>query len=126
MSLRREVQAIIVRDGKVLIVQKNGAWRLPKGGVELGETLIQTLHRELLEEINLEFNDAQVIHEYSYEHANTKHQVTVFEVKTDKQDIFVDGKELSGAQWLDPQKAIHTLQFGEEKNCIAVHLRRGV
>ncbi len=50
------VSGVIVNsDGRVLIVRRvqqpgNGLWSLPGGGVELGETLHDALHREIREE----------------------------------------------------------------------------
>lgn len=42
--------ALIMRAGKVLIVDENSGWFLPGGGLEPGETPVQALHREMLEE----------------------------------------------------------------------------
>ncbi len=42
--------ALIVRDDKVLIVEEESGWFLPGGGLEVGESPVEALHRELLEE----------------------------------------------------------------------------
>lgn len=42
--------ALIMRAGKVLIVDENSGWFLPGGGLELGESPLEALHREMLEE----------------------------------------------------------------------------
>ncbi|HTT47248.1 MAG TPA: NUDIX hydrolase [Pseudolabrys sp.] len=52
------VSAAIVRDGKVLIVRRArkpalGVYTLPGGGVEIGETLIEAVTREVREETAL-------------------------------------------------------------------------
>ncbi|MCD6241607.1 NUDIX hydrolase [Candidatus Bathyarchaeota archaeon] len=52
------VGAIIVRNGKILIVKRKsepgkGRWSVPGGLVELGETVGQTVVREVKEECNL-------------------------------------------------------------------------
>ena len=52
------VSAAIVRDGKVLIVRRTrppaaGLYTLPGGGVEVGETLIEAVVREVREETAL-------------------------------------------------------------------------
>ncbi|MBX3177185.1 MAG: NUDIX hydrolase [Candidatus Hydrogenedentes bacterium] len=55
---RIRVAAIIVEDGRILLVrhQKDGQsyWMLPGGGVDYGETLAEALRRELREELNIE------------------------------------------------------------------------
>ena len=47
--------AIIYKQGKVLLQkrQDNGKWSIHGGAVELGETYLQALDRELKEEINV-------------------------------------------------------------------------
>jgi 8-oxo-dGTP diphosphatase len=55
---RIRVAAIIVRDGKLLLIahRKSGKvyWLLPGGGVDLGESLTGALVRELREELGIE------------------------------------------------------------------------
>lgn len=53
------VGAVIVRDGKALIVRRaheprKGEWSLPGGRVELGESLTDAVRREMREETGLE------------------------------------------------------------------------
>jgi len=53
------VGAIIVRNGKILIVKRKsepgkGRWSVPGGLVELGETVGQTVKREVKEECSLD------------------------------------------------------------------------
>jgi 8-oxo-dGTP diphosphatase len=52
------VGAVVVVDGKVVLVRRaheplKGAWNLPGGGVEVGETLRAACAREVLEETGL-------------------------------------------------------------------------
>ena len=53
------VSAAIFRDGKVLLIQRalapsKGLWTLPGGRVEIGETLVDAITREIREETGLE------------------------------------------------------------------------
>jgi len=52
------VSAAIIRDGRVLIVRRarppaEGVYTLPGGGVEVGETLLEAVRREVREETSL-------------------------------------------------------------------------
>jgi mutator protein MutT len=60
------VGAVIVQDGKVLLVKRKyeplaGQWSLPGGAVEVGETLESCLVREMLEETGLEVRVGPVV-----------------------------------------------------------------
>jgi len=60
------VGAVIVADGKVLLVKRKyeplkGHWSLPGGMVEIGETLESALSREMLEETGLRVDVGPVI-----------------------------------------------------------------
>lgn len=54
--LRPVVTLIIYKDGKILLQKRddNGCWAIHGGGMELGETYIETLKREIKEELNIE------------------------------------------------------------------------
>jgi ADP-ribose pyrophosphatase YjhB (NUDIX family) len=57
---RTGVYAVALQDGKLLLVQQRkgphaGKWDLPGGKMEFGETVEETLRRELLEEVGLKF-----------------------------------------------------------------------
>lgn len=53
--LRRAVRAVVVKNGRVALVKslKEGFYKFPGGGIEQGETHIDTLVRETLEEVGL-------------------------------------------------------------------------
>ena len=60
------VGAVIVQDGRVLIVKRKydplaGQWSIPGGAVELGETLEASIAREMREETGLEIEVGPVI-----------------------------------------------------------------
>ncbi|MFA6239725.1 MAG: NUDIX domain-containing protein, partial [Candidatus Hydrogenedentales bacterium] len=54
---RVRVAAIIVEDGKLLMVRhvkgQESYWLLPGGGVDYGESLVEALERELVEEASV-------------------------------------------------------------------------
>jgi len=54
-TIRNAVRALIIRDGKLLVLKKiDGSYTLPGGAHDPGETLEQGLQRECLEEIGTE------------------------------------------------------------------------
>jgi ADP-ribose pyrophosphatase YjhB (NUDIX family) len=60
------VGAVIVEDGKVVLIRRRfeplkGQWSLPGGAVELGETLVSSVAREMLEETGLHVDVGPVI-----------------------------------------------------------------
>jgi 8-oxo-dGTP diphosphatase len=57
-SPRVGVGAVVVRDGRVLLIRRGvppklGLWAIPGGGLELGETLREGAEREILEETGI-------------------------------------------------------------------------
>ncbi len=50
VKVREAVRAVVIRDGKILMLHSNkGDFKFPGGGVESGETHKQGLIREVLE-----------------------------------------------------------------------------
>jgi ADP-ribose pyrophosphatase YjhB (NUDIX family) len=60
------VGAVVLNDDRVLLVKRGrppnqGAWTLPGGGIELGETASEAVRRELLEECHININVIAVL-----------------------------------------------------------------
>ncbi len=63
------VGAVIIKDGKVLIVKRGkepgyGRWSIPGGAVHLGEKLAPAVEREVLEETGLVVESGEVVEVY--------------------------------------------------------------
>ena len=58
----------IVHDGKILLVHHKdlNIWQIPGGLQELGETIQQTIEREIKEELNLDLKAGQLISVFSH------------------------------------------------------------
>lgn len=75
---------VIAADGKVFLVRHTyvGGWHLPGGGVELGETFLQSLERELDEEGNIRATGAPaLLGIYFNRHASRRDHVAVYVIR---------------------------------------------
>ena len=115
MKKYRSVVAIAVeREGKWLLVRKprkDNAWQFPQGGVDEGETFVQTAERELQEECgaNLKIKTSpELVTEYKYDfpadflrhHGEfTGANVSFFQAKHISGEPKVDNDEIVEARW---------------------------
>ncbi len=126
--LRIEAQAVAftVENGGAyfLLVKKHNGWRIPKGGVEKGETFEETIKRELWEEVGFKPEDIVVLqkfNEYMYEdhRAQILRNPHVYLVYIrGKPKPRPDYEEISDATWVPYRRALQMLRFREEKNTI--------
>lgn len=68
-------------EGRVFLIRHTyvRGWQLPGGGVETGETLRQSLERELAEEANIEMSgEPQLLGVYFNRHASRRDHVAVY------------------------------------------------
>jgi 8-oxo-dGTP pyrophosphatase MutT (NUDIX family) len=83
------VRGMVLDDqGRVFLV-KHGytrGWHLPGGGVEAGETLVEALARELLEEGNIEMTAPPLLHGvFFYPLYSNRDHVTIYVVRNFRQ-----------------------------------------
>lgn len=53
-------KALIIRNNKILIGDEDGIYQFPGGHLEEGETFIECLKREILEETGIEIDDTEI------------------------------------------------------------------
>lgn len=125
------VGAFIIReDGKMLLVRSPklpGAWSVPGGHVELGESLEEALKRETKEEVNL---DVEIIRFlgiqepiYSPEYYKKKHFIFIdFLCRYVSGEPKVDGIEITKAEWFNPADAVKLELDSFTRHAIETHL----
>lgn len=137
MKTREAVGAIIQKDNKYLLVNKistsdirqalpdNGIWDFPKGGVAIGESQLETLYRELKEELSI--TKFKVICRLSkslyfqfpkavYKETQYKDQITTFyyvKLEGETENIIVDGIEIYDFKFFPEDKVVDVLTHKE-------------
>ena len=106
----------------VLVQELGGAWSLPKGHMESGETEVQTALREIYEEVHLRVNilkGFRATEEYIlHEKENTTKQVIYFCAVYDGQDIKAQDSELLRASLLPYEEALPLLKLESSKRIL--------
>ena len=131
LSYRQNVSMLVFRsDGKVLVNYEKGEreerWKFPQGGVEDGETLEQTIKRELLEEVNLShysiLAQAKYIHHYDWPEDTQKrkgfrgqeqHTFLVYSEKPDEAKS--NEKKIIEIKWLPFHEAVEKFKVENQQ-----------
>jgi len=103
------IGAVVVHDGRVLLVERGkspskGAWAVPGGSVELGETLAQAVEREVLEETGVTVRAGRVVHAFDAVVRDEQGRVRFHYVIVDLEARYVHGNpvaagDASDARW---------------------------
>ncbi len=119
MKYEKSCGAIVIEDGKVLLVKHNaGHWDFPKGHVEEGETEFETAIREVKEETNIDIKiekQNRYISEYSPKEDVMKTVIYFLGEKIggeDKPQI----EEVSDVEWVDVNKAVERITHQRSKD----------
>jgi len=118
MKFRRNVALILTREGgEILVCERKGykdSWQFPQGGARDGESNLEALRREVLEEISLMPSAYRVISErgpYRYvfrsgfrkEGCDGQEQRYFLAECLGTPEVVVDKKEFSAFRWLLPK-----------------------
>ena len=80
---------VLDADNRVFLVRHSyvSGWHLPGGGVEVGETFLEALRRELMEEGRIELTGAPALHGLFFNgHVSRRDHVAVYVVRQFRQD----------------------------------------
>ena len=111
---------VIIHDGKIALIKKarggyKGLYDLPGGGIEHDETPVETLHRELMEEIGVSIVKAELLDAVSKTFkwdVNDKliqdlHHIGILytvEIEGNELKTDADGLDSLGGEWKDIDK----------------------
>jgi len=111
---RVAVGAIVVRDGRVLLVRRGqppseGLWAIPGGRVELGETLQEAAEREIGEETGLAIRAGDPVHTFDVILRDETGRVRFHYIIVDLLADYVSGELQAGddareARWVAPEE----------------------
>ena len=95
------VGAVVVRDGRVLLVKRGkppsqGMWAIPGGRVELGETLQQAVEREIREETSITVRAGSPIYTFDVVLRDDDGRVRFHYVIVDMPAEYVGGEPQAG------------------------------
>ena len=124
----------IIKDDKILLQKRtdNGKWAIHGGSLELGETFLEALERELKEELNIKPINPEMVDIYSGEDLHfiypNRDEVflisTIYLVKEYEGELKLDYGEVSEIKWFDLDKLpnnIHDPDIQPIKDIIAYH-----
>ena len=97
MQIRNAAKAIIIEEGKVLLIKNKGNgiyYTFPGGGQEHNESLEEALKRECLEEIGAEVEVMDLL--YITEYMADRHQESIHETGFHQMDLFFSCVLVSG------------------------------
>lgn len=124
------VQAWIEHDGAYLILRRNqepfaGDWDLPGGFVEMGESPVEAVVREVAEETGLSVTPLEVIGAFTSAYGDGgRHTVDIaYRCRLERGEFELDTNEKSDAAWVRLED-MPTLAFAGERQALAALLER--
>ncbi len=103
------IKGVVKKDGKILMVKNtHGVYDLPGGRMRCGESIHDTLVREMQEEIGrnvLHVATAPTL-AFSWEYKEGKSHgiVIAYEVETEEQDPHAGDADIVGIEWIAPSQ----------------------
>jgi ADP-ribose pyrophosphatase len=107
------VGAIVINDGKVLLIRRGiepslGMWSIPGGTLKLGETLQQCAAREILEETGITIKVGACIYVFDFMERDGKGKIKFHYIVIDYEAKYISGvakgaDDAAEAVWFKPE-----------------------
>ena len=103
--MRKRGTAVVIRDGKVLLVRDRGRHRfsLPGGAIKKGEPTVSAAARELYEELGLHAVKVTRLRECDFRGAVSEHKVCLIQASGEPR---LRGHELDKFIWWDMKESV--------------------
>lgn len=134
MNINIIVHALIVNNGKVLILKRidntyeGGLWDLPGGSLKSGEDLLDGIKREVLEESGLRIDELELFyHNSNVDAKKNKQFITIIFLTTlnDKNPVIsISDKEHSQFKWTAPEEIDKYQTVSYLKDCIKYYIHK--
>ncbi|MCS7145184.1 MAG: NUDIX domain-containing protein [Nitrososphaerota archaeon] len=127
MKLRRSAGAVIFNNSigenyYLVLLYGGGHWDFPKGGIEEGESEVETALREIKEETNL--RDVRIVEgfkrviSYTYKSDETVYKTVIFFLGHTNEFQVILSKEHKAYAWLKYKDALSQLTFRTAKQVL--------
>lgn len=122
MPNKKRCGAVIIRNGRVLLVHQmeSKLWGIPKGKIEAGEDNLQTIIREVKEEIGYELNKNHVAE--SLKKSGNKRFPIIYLNK--EINVIIDGREINSFRWVEVSKLSEFIEKHKVNGCSKKALNR--
>lgn len=121
MKQEKSCGAIVIDNGRVLIVkQNNGFYGFPKGHMDDGEREEDTALREVKEETNIDIavnNKYRYVSSY-YIRENILKEVVFFLGRPKTMDLVAEEKEIEEVLWMPYDEALKILTYDDSKELL--------
>ncbi len=108
------VGAVVIRDGKVLLVERGvhpnkGIWAIPGGSLKLGETLQEGAEREILEETGITIKAGDPFYSFDFFERDDNGRIRFHYVIVDMKGDYISGDvrgadDALSARWITPEE----------------------
>ena len=131
--MKTVVAALICRDGKVLVCQRRRndtfslQWEFPGGKVELGESPIDALERELREELGVAATIGNEVYRTRHHYGEIPTELSlIFYLASVEDHSLLENLAFERFEWADPSELLRYKFLAADTELIALLIRREI